>query len=104
MNATVTLNNGEACFMNINRTIDGSYGTVSFNYTDPYVLVFDKMQPYYTPGDQLGLVEVDYSDGWLDRTILVANTGQAPVNILVTWTSARQLVNSFFAVTLLLLI
>jgi len=39
--AKVTLGNGEACFMSINRTVDGSYGTVSFNYTDPYVLVFD---------------------------------------------------------------
>jgi hypothetical protein len=90
--------------MNINRTVDGSYGTVSFNYTDPYVLVFDPMQPSYSPGDQLGLVEVDSSDGWLDRTILVANTGPAPVEILVTWTSASRLLSSFFSVTLLLLI
>ena len=30
--------------MKINRTVDGSYGTVQIDYTNPNVLVFDKFQ------------------------------------------------------------
>lgn len=36
-----SLNPGEGCWLQINRTLDGSYGTVSVEYDDPDIVVFD---------------------------------------------------------------
>ena len=38
----VTLIEGYSCYITINRTQDGSYGTVAVQSDDPYLLVFDE--------------------------------------------------------------
>jgi hypothetical protein len=43
----VTLNEGSGCWMTINRTIDGSYGTMAINSNDDYLLVFDDFVSEY---------------------------------------------------------
>jgi len=50
------------------------------------------------------LIEVDTADGWLERTILVANTGTNPAHLNVTWTNANELILNFVAVLTLLLL
>ena len=50
------LDAGEGCWMQINRTIDGSYGTVSLEYDNRYLYVFDDLVDQYESGMQLGLV------------------------------------------------
>ena len=44
----VTLVEGNSCYITINRTIDGSYGTVSVKTEDPYLLIFDEDVLEYT--------------------------------------------------------
>eukprot|EP00352_Strombidinopsis_acuminata_P004234 CAMPEP_0176380780 /NCGR_PEP_ID=MMETSP0126-20121128/31377_1 /TAXON_ID=141414 ORGANISM="Strombidinopsis acuminatum, Strain SPMC142" /NCGR_SAMPLE_ID=MMETSP0126 /ASSEMBLY_ACC=CAM_ASM_000229 /LENGTH=56 /DNA_ID=CAMNT_0017744253 /DNA_START=295 /DNA_END=465 /DNA_ORIENTATION=- len=50
---------GEGCYVSINRTYDGSYGTVSFNYETDFIYVFDDINQDYLTGDELGMIPVD---------------------------------------------
>jgi len=43
--------------MQVNRTSDGSYGTVSLEYDNRYLYVFDEMVDTYESGMPLGLIE-----------------------------------------------
>ena len=52
------LDAGQGCFMQIDRTADGSYGTVAIEYGDNrYVYVFDDYIEEYATGEKLGLIE-----------------------------------------------
>ena len=72
------LNQGEACVMSIDRTTDGSYGTVRLQYDNPYIMVFDEYDYIFSNGDYLGLLEVPTNEGWVPRTFMVANAGLMP--------------------------
>ena len=48
---------GEGCWMEINRSADGSYGTVTIEYDNRYLYVFDELIPTYESGIELGLIE-----------------------------------------------
>ena len=54
---SMRLMQGEACIMSIDRTIDGSYGTVTIQYDNPYLMVFDDINTEFVSNDRLGLVE-----------------------------------------------
>jgi len=100
----VILPAGQACYISINRTIDGSYGTMAFETNDPYLLIFDEGTTEYTSKDPLGLIEVDNYDGWEPRTVLVANTGLLDSAFIVGFQSAFGLFNSVASLVMLLLI
>ena len=74
----VTLNEGSGCWMTINRTTDGSYGTMAINSNDDYLLVFDDYVSEYQSKEPLGLVEKSNSFGWEPRTVFLANMGLVP--------------------------
>ena len=74
----VTLIEGNSCYITINRTQDGSYGTVAIKSDDPYLLVFDEDVAEYTSKEPLGLIEVSSYEGWQPRTIFLANIGLVP--------------------------
>ena len=50
--------------MSIARTTDGSYGTVTIQYDNPYLYVFDEYQWDVASGDRLGLIEEATQVGW----------------------------------------
>ena len=50
---------GEACWTKINRTMDGSYGTVSIFHENRHLFVFDQIETVYNPGFALGLLEIE---------------------------------------------
>ena len=74
------LNAGEGCWMQINRTADGSYGTVAIEYDNQYLYIFDETIPTYESGLELGLIEEATSLGWLPRQFFVANGGLMPTS------------------------
>ena len=74
----VTLNEGYSCYITINRTQNGSYGTVAINTDNPYLLVFDTEVDTYTSGEALGLFEVPTYFGWEERELFLANIGLVP--------------------------
>ena len=41
---------GYGCYIKIDRTEDGSYGTVAIQYDDPSILVFDQYNRQYVSG------------------------------------------------------
>ena len=52
------LDAGEGCWLQINRTADGSYGTMGIEYGDNrYIYVFDEFEIEYETGMKLGLIE-----------------------------------------------
>ena len=85
----VTLDEGKTCSITINRTQDGSYGTMSFNTNDPYLLIFDDLIFEYQSKEPLGLLEVSSYDGWEPRTVFLANIGLVPSEFQVAFDSAR---------------
>ena len=95
-----TLGKGNSCYMTINRTMDGSYGTMSINSQDPYLLVFDEFEPEYQNQDRLGLIEEDSYMGWKPRTVMLANIGTKTTNFQVTFDHASAV--SMIAATLAL--
>ena len=72
------LNQGEACVMSIDRTTDGSFGSVRIQYDNPYIMVFDEYDWIFLSNDYLGLLEESSVLGWAPRTFLVANAGLMP--------------------------
>ena len=69
---TFNIDKGQGCYVYINRWLNGSYGTVSFDYPNSSsILIFDGYQSQVKPGDLLGLPVTD--DGWGDRKVLVVN-------------------------------
>lgn len=46
----MTLQAGSSCWVSINRTMDGSFGTVAIESSDPYLLVFDDTSAQYESG------------------------------------------------------
>jgi len=69
---------GEACWLEANRTTDGSYGTIAIEYDNRYLYVFDDLVENYKSGMQLGLIEEPTIRGWAPRKVLVANGGLLP--------------------------
>ena len=61
---TVELLEGEACWVQINRTIDGSYGTLTIQHHNRFLFVFDEIETSYAPGLELGLLEIEDAKGW----------------------------------------
>ena len=61
---TIELLEGEACWTKINRTIDGSYGTLSIFHENRHLFVFDELERQYRVGDELGLLEIEDAAGW----------------------------------------
>ena len=74
----VTLAEGNSCYISIDRTQGGSYGTMAIRTLDPYLLIFDDEVFEYQSETHLGLVEVDSWEGWKPRTVFVANIGLVP--------------------------
>ena len=85
-----TLNEGVGCWMQIDRVADGSYGVVTIDYDNPYLLVFDEYDLDYVAGEGLGLVEEPTYIGWGPRTFFVANSGLMPTQFSVIWDSAQR--------------
>ncbi len=74
---------GQGCYIQIDRIRNGSYGTMTVNYDDPSILVFDNEQRDYQSGTELGLPLTDY--GWGPRKILVVNRGQNQARFAVLY-------------------
>ena len=74
------LNAGEGCWMQIERTADGSYGTVAIEYDNQYLYIFDEFIPTYESGIELGLLEENTALGWAPREFFVANGGLMPAS------------------------
>ena len=70
---------GESCYMQIDRQIDGSYGTVALEYDNVFLFVFDEYVPSYESGTLLGLIEQSDAIGWAPRQVFVANGGLMPI-------------------------
>jgi len=87
----VTLVEGNSCYITINRTQDGSYGSLSIKSDDPYLLVFDEDVLEYTSKEQLGLIEVNSYEGWQPRTVFLANIGLVPSEFQVAFDNAARL-------------
>lgn len=87
----MTLQAGASCWVTINRTMDGSYGTLAINSTDPYLLVFDDSDTQYVSGDLIGLIEEDSYFGWAPKSVFVANIGLVNSDFVVTFESAVML-------------
>ena len=87
----MTLQAGSSCWVSINRTMDGSYGTVAINSTDPYLLVFDDANAQYESGSLIGLIEEDTYFGWAPRQVFIANIGLVNSDFLVTFDAAIHL-------------
>ncbi len=65
---------GYGCYVQINRLLSGTVGTLQITFTDPTsILVFDNYDLNYTSGDTLVMPLADY--GWAPRTVLVVNIG-----------------------------
>lgn len=73
----VTLDGGASCYITIDRTSDGSFGTVQIQSDNQDLLVFDDEFFEFSESTVLGLVEVASNLGWEPRTIFLANTGDA---------------------------
>ena len=58
------LNEGVGCWMKIDRAFDGSYGTATLKFDNPYLMVFDEFDFDYKSGDTLGLIEESTYLGW----------------------------------------
>ena len=101
------LNAGEGCWMQINRTADGSYGTVAIEYDNQYLYIFDEMVPTYESGMELGLIEEETSLGWAPREFFVANGGLMPASFKSIYQSAVVtqvgMISFFAALTVLML-
>lgn len=97
----VTLVEGNSCYITINRTQEGSYGTVSIKTDDPYLLVFDDEVAIYESKELLGLKEVNNYEGWEPRTIFLANIGLVPSEFQVAFDSAMSLIASVGLVSIL---
>ena len=81
------LNAGEGCWMQINRTPDGSYGTVAIEYDNRYLYIFDEFVPTYESGIELGLHEEATALGWTPREFFVANGGLMPTTFNAVYQS-----------------
>ena len=81
---------GEGCWMQINRTASGSYGTVAIEYDSPYLYVFDDYIPTYESGEPLGLIEEQTAVGWGPRVFFVANGGLMPTRFNTIYTGAMN--------------
>ena len=97
-----TLQEGVACWMQIDRTPDGSYGQATIDYDNPYLLVFDEYNLEYESGDGLGLVEEPTYVGWGPRTFFVANSGLMPTQFSVIWDGAQAGVSLVASIVVLL--
>jgi len=88
--------------MEINRTADGSFGTVYVEYENPYLLVFVEDHWVYSSGDLLGLTEEPTARGWAPRSFFVANAGLLPTEFYVAWqqSSTLKIVPVFILLTL----
>ena len=86
----VTLTEGTSCSITINRTSDGSYGTMAIKTEDPYLLVYDEDIFEYVSKEPLGLIEVDSYDGWEPRTVFLANIGLVPSEFEVAFDHAHN--------------
>eukprot|EP00349_Pseudokeronopsis_sp_Brazil_P001950 CAMPEP_0202960072 /NCGR_PEP_ID=MMETSP1396-20130829/4241_1 /ASSEMBLY_ACC=CAM_ASM_000872 /TAXON_ID= /ORGANISM="Pseudokeronopsis sp., Strain Brazil" /LENGTH=73 /DNA_ID=CAMNT_0049679053 /DNA_START=299 /DNA_END=517 /DNA_ORIENTATION=+ len=53
---------GYGCYMTMERTVDGSYGTVTFEFEDTNLVIIDNFQQFVKTGDKLGMVEM--AQGW----------------------------------------
>ena len=87
----IELFEGEACWMQINRTEDGSYGTMSIVKDNRHLFVFDEYEFSYESGSLLGLVEETSERGWAPRKVFVANGGLVPMRFEVSFNQAGQL-------------
>ena len=87
----VTLNEGNGCYVEINRTQGGSYGTLTIESNDPYLLVFDDYILEYETNTALGLVEVDSYIGWEPRQVFIANIGLVPSEFQVSFDAGSTL-------------
>ena len=75
--------------MGIDRTFDGSYGTATLKYDNPYLMVFDEFDLEYESGNSLGLIEESTYMGWKRREFFVANSGLMPTQFNVAWENAK---------------
>ena len=64
--------------MQIDRTRDGSYGTVTLEYNNRALYVFDDYELSYESGMKLGLIEENSVTGWTPRKFFVANGSLMP--------------------------
>ena len=97
------LNEGEACFMTIDRTTGGSYGTMRIQYDNPYIMVFDEYVWDFASDDYVGLIETSDQQGWLPRTILVVNAGLIPTLFTAVFEGAMQSLTTSFGLAFLVL-
>ena len=74
--------------MSIDRTTAGSYGTVTIQYDNPYLMVFDEIKYDFVSNDYVGLIEEASQEGWRPRTFLVANAGLMPAQFNAIYDSA----------------
>ena len=101
---SMRLMQGEACIMTIDRTISGSYGTVTIQYDNPYLMVFDEINTDFVSNDKLGLIEEASQDGWAPRTFLVANAGVTPVQFNAIYDSAVNSLTTVLSIVALSLV
>ena len=91
---SMTLQAGEACMISIDRTTDGSYGTVTIQYDNPYLMVFDDTKIDFATDDRVGLIEEPTQSGWAPRTFLVANAAPFPTQFNAIYDGALNLLTS----------
>ena len=88
------LDQGAGCWMHINRTLDGSYGTLAIEYDNPFLFVFDEKELIYESGTSLGLIEEPTREGWQQRELFVANGGLMPTQFNAVFNGAAQLLGT----------
>ena len=82
---------GQGCWMHINRTVDGSFGTVALEYDNKYLYLFDDLADTYESGKPLGLIEEQTALGWGPREFFVANGGLMPTRFNSVYNEAASL-------------
>ena len=88
----VTLSSSQSCYIRINRTDDGSYGTMTFTTEGlDQLLLFDDDVLQYQSETRLGLIEVSNNQGWEERKVFLANIGTEDIDFEVVFESSSIL-------------
>eukprot|EP00347_Sterkiella_histriomuscorum_P019878 403339966 len=83
---------GYGCYIRIERLEDGSIGTLTLQFDDPAIKVFDDYNLNYKSGQQLGLLLAE--SGWTPRQVFVVNTGEAPAGFTAVYSSSIKFMYS----------
>mmetsp|Transcript_13789 Transcript_13789/g.13471 ORF Transcript_13789/g.13471 Transcript_13789/m.13471 type:complete len:114 (-) Transcript_13789:44-385(-) len=77
---------GYGCYIAMDRHSDGSYGTVTFDFQDSNLLIFDNFQQTIISGEELPMPET--ASGWSQRSFFLVNRGAAATEFLATFNGA----------------